>query len=287
MERNSFLLEMFTERYGQKTYEIVDSQRAVLKQIALTEMRQTKIQIERAINKWLHDRYTKGTNKRRIKEKGTTISHGSVYSAISELEKEYAIVGEEKRKYFGNPMNEYSLTRFGVCLAILQLYDYPYEPKDRVEIGKIAENWAFIDPALFGKWKLFKQKFGKEVADSFILYVAHLGVAEKELDQEEFREFVVNMLIEYIAYIRDQYNASKDDPEELQDFLKHYGIKNDVNFNPESTLDMWLGVIREDSDLNKYLLSYIDYVFKSAEASLEWGNFLKGKMQMLGGGKHD
>src|ERR1035437_2008800 len=276
MERNSFLFEMLTQQSPQKTYELVDSQRIVLRQIALTEKRQTKFQVEHAIDKWLCERYKKGT-----KGKGTKISHGSVYGAIFELEKkeEGVLVGKEKRKYFGRPMNEYSLTRFGVCLAILQLYYYPFDPTDRDEIGKIAEIWAFLDPALFSKWKYFEQKFGKAVADSFLLYVAHLGIAEKELDQEEFREFVVNMLIDYIAYIRDQYNASKDDPEGLQDFLKHYGIRNDVNFNPETTLDMWLGAIREDPDLNKYLASYIDYVFKCAEAGLEWGNFLKHKIE--------
>ncbi len=279
MERNSFLFEMLTQQSSEKTYEIVDSQRIVLKQIAFTEKKQTKLQVERAINKWLRLRYKKGLKEK--PEKGTRISHGSVYGAIYELEKEGALIGEEKRKYFGNPMNEYSLTRFGVCLAILQLYYYPYEPKDRAEIGKIAEYWSFVDPVLFGKWKYFEQKFGKEIADSFLLYVAHMGIAEKELTPEEFREFVVNMLIDYIAYIRDQYNASKDDQEELRDFLKHYGIRNDANFNPETTLDIWLGAIREDPDLNKYLASYIDYVFKCAEAGLEWGNFLKGKIKSM------
>ncbi len=174
-------------------------------------------------------------------------------------------------------MYEYSLTRFGVCLAILQLAYYPLDPKDRDEIGKIADFWSFVEPVLFGKWKCFEQNFGKKVADSFLLYVAHLGVAEKDLDTEEFREFVVNMFIEHIASTRDQYNASKNDPEELQEFLKQYGIK-DAAFNPESTLDIWLAVFREDPALNKYLSSYVDYVFKSAEAAIQWGNFLKGKI---------
>src|ERR1017187_4631780 len=110
MERNSFLFTILSEPHGQKTYELVDSQRVVLKQIALTEKRQSKLQVERAINIWLRVRYKKGLKEK--KEKGTKISHGAVYSAIYELEKECAIIGEEKRKYFGNPMNEYSLTRF-------------------------------------------------------------------------------------------------------------------------------------------------------------------------------
>jgi len=290
MERNSYLFEMFTEQHPQKTYEIADSQRFVLRQIALTEKKQSKYQIEQAIDEWLLEHFPKRTDRKGRKIEGTRISHGAVYSAILQLEKDGAIVGKEKRKYFGRPMYEYSLTYFGVCLAILQLSYYPVEPKDRDRIGKIAEIWKYVDPVLLGKWKYLQQKFGKNMSNSYLLYVAHLGTsnlvlpnpqsgeAEEYLELEEFREFAVSMLIDYISYMRDQYNGSKDSQEELEAFFRHYGVKNNVDFDPDKALDVWLGVFREDPDLKKYLDSYIDYVFKCVEAGIEWGNFLKGKM---------
>ncbi|MGD0449630.1 MAG: hypothetical protein ABSA79_01070 [Candidatus Bathyarchaeia archaeon] len=280
IERNTFLYGIFGDKFY-KTSEIMGSQRVVLRQIALTREKQTKLQIERAINKWLHETFPKGAeNKKGIKKK-VTIGHGTVYGAISDLEKGGMLTGKEKRKYFGNPMLEYSLTRSGLCLSVLQLYYCPLEPKDREEIGKIAEIWGNIDPALFGKWKYLEQKFGKGVADNFLVLIAHLGSAEKELDTEEFREFTVNWLIEYISYVRDEYNWSKDDPEDLKQFFKQYGIDYDPNFSPDLALDTWLQVIREEPDLNKYLSSYVDYVFQAAQATLEWGNFLKGKIETM------
>lgn len=229
-----------------KPNSLVHTQRKILFNIALSGKPQTKYCIE----------------------KETKINHASVYEVVTTLETQGVI--ESIKMQSRNPkqtMRKYSLTRYGAFLAILQLYFWPFNPKDRNKIGDIAEKWEKLEPVLFGKWKYFEQELGKGVGVAFLVFASFY--TDKDEDLEDDRYNVISECFEQLENMISQYYDAANNPKTMENYLKWAGR------DPESSLDAWVKIIRHDRDLNKYLLDYLDDVFDNAEARLKWGQYLK------------
>jgi hypothetical protein len=261
-ENRDFLVHMLAGplQYPDGTFRgldpIVESQRKVLLHIALSGIPQTKYEIEKI----------------------TGVNHASVHEAVKKLKEIGALEGKEIGKTrTGQPKTEYTLTLYGVCLAILHA-----DRKNQEAYGKIAEKWVRLEPVTLGKWKYFNQKkdLGKEVANAFLVNGAFAYVGEKELldsgelSLDDFRVCAIELLIENARCYIEAFHNSKDDPEAWKEYVHWY---RDVN--PETTLEMWITAIKEDPELKKYLVAYVDDVFRRAKNEVEWGQFLKLRIE--------
>jgi DNA-binding PadR family transcriptional regulator len=228
-----------------KPNPVVPTQRKILFNIALSGKPQTKYCIE----------------------KETKINHASVYEAVTTLENQGVIKSTETQSR--NPkqtMREYCLTRYGAFLTIEQLHFWPFNPKDRNKIGKVAEKWNLLEPVIFGKWKYFEQELGTGVGIAFLVFAAF--TSDKCEDLEDDRYNVISECFEQFGNMIDQYYNAKNDPKEMENYLKWAGP------NPETSLDNWVKTIRNDPDLNKYLMQYLEDIFELTKARLRWSQYL-------------
>ena len=174
-------------------------------------------------------------------------------------------------------MKKYYLTRFGVCLAIEQLYWYDFGPKDcQSKIIMIAKNWTSLEPILFEKWKYLEQKLGEGVGQAFLIFTAFCGAgAGDKLEPEDFRDFVIELCFENLEGMISYYRMTKESERlgvEIEEEKNYFRSAGD---NPESSLNSWVKAVRDDPDLNEYLVKYVDSVFEEAKAMVKWGQYLK------------
>jgi hypothetical protein len=205
-------------------------------------------------------------------EKETRINHASVHEAVNELEKGGALKSEEiGQSRARQAMRQYSLTRYGAVLAILQFHFWPIAAKEKAKTAKnisnVAENWKYLEPILFGKWEYLEQVVGKGVGVAFLILTAFNY--DENLDPEENRQSIIRECFDSLENSLMYYNYIKPDQKALENYSQSFGS------NVEEFLDSWVKAIRNDSALNKYFEDYTDFLFEEAEGRLRWCQFLK------------
>jgi len=247
-QEKNWLVNALIGTFG-ATDQLVASQKKVLFYIALKGTPQTKYSIE----------------------KETKINHASVLEAVNELEKKGALKGEKiGQSRAGQDIKKFVLTRQGAFLAIKQFHFWPLHPKEKgnaESIGKVADSWQSLEPILFSKWRYFEKELGQGVGIAFLVLSAFYIDNDENL--EEDRDTVIKECFESLENAINYYDYIKDDQKMLDDYTKNYGR------NAEASLDAWVKVIRQDSDLKKYFVNYLDFLYFEAENRLSWGQYLK------------
>ena len=143
-------------------------------------------------------------------------------------------------------------------------------PKEKVisqNIGKVADNCVHLEPVLFPKWRYFERELGCGVGIAFLILTAFY--CNHGEDPEEDRYTVIRECFEGLENAISHYFYVKNDKNEFKNYTKWYGV------DAEKSLDAWVKVIRQDSDLKNYFLNYLDFLYLEAENRLNWGQFLK------------
>lgn len=233
----------------------------------------------------LTDLALKGPNPAKLQtkyqiEKDTAINHASICEAIDKLALKgpnQALIGENIGETRCRKQSvKYNLTLYGVWAAIVN--------SDSKHYCEIAKEWEQSAPKLLGKYPYLFKYAGEKNANAFLHHIAVLGISEPDLNQDDLGIFAISIFLDHIRGMIEFIEIKDDSNPSHVKFHKevYWGIENPVPF-----LDVWLRIFKGDPDLNKYLDTCLEDFFLSAEHELSWSNFLKQKMQTIGGDKHD
>jgi DNA-binding Lrp family transcriptional regulator len=156
-------------------------------------------------------------------EKALGLSHGTVYNAVKELNKNGYLKGvKEERTRTGLPMITYGLTLKGLELAFM-------EGQPSHDMAQVAEKWRHLLPLILGKWSYFVSVGLKEELTKAFIWMAKWGRGTEIMHMEDFFNYIFNIRTPAtkIKWIK----AIRGDSE-----LKRWAT---------ATMELWLAVRRE------------------------------------------